>query len=464
MDEQKTIPFDAIVVGAGLSGLQAAYDIQLAGLSCLVLEARDRVGGKTWTRTTKNGKLVDVGAAWINDTNQSKIYDLAKRFNLDLIQQNTNGYCVVQGENGERSTFQYGNNPQFSPEEVANLVGIRELVEDLSHATSEEQRKYDDITFEQWVKEHGGGKKTLSTAAIWTRAMLGCEPSRVTAMYVFDYYKRSGGLLRARSDSKDGAQYLRIRQGTQEISRRLAASLKPNSVLLGSPVVNITQEDDADNIVQTKSGMIYHCKKVIISIPTPLYSKINFLPALPTSKTSLTDKTELGFYAKSILVYREPWWRQSSFCGLSQSFVGPASITRDTSDDTNGQYSLTCFLVGDLGKAWSKLAVKARREAILSQALALFGKNHTKDIYDVVDIVEQDWALEEWSQGAPCPVTGPGILSVFGDQVVRPFGNIHFVGTETAEIWKGYMDGAVRSGERGAKEIIESIKSRDTKL
>ncbi|EEP77281.1 predicted protein [Uncinocarpus reesii 1704] len=203
---------DVIVVGAGLAGLQAAHDIQNAGFSCLVLEARDRVGGKSWTRETKNGKLVDVGAAWINDTNQSKIYALAKRFDLDLIEQNTNGYCVMQEEDGKTILFEYGSVPKFSAQETANMVMIRDLVESICTA-GEIHPQYDEITFEEWINRNGGGRTALATATIWTRAMLGCEPSQASALYILDYYKRLGGLLQARSDRKHGGQYLRIRQG-----------------------------------------------------------------------------------------------------------------------------------------------------------------------------------------------------------------------------------------------------------
>jgi monoamine oxidase len=106
---------DVVVVGAGISGLQAAYDIQKSGLSCVVLEARDRVGGKTLSVSpTKDGNVVDLGAAWINNTNQSKMFTMTKEFGLKTVVQNTVGDVVMQDLDGSVSTFPYGGLPTVS--------------------------------------------------------------------------------------------------------------------------------------------------------------------------------------------------------------------------------------------------------------------------------------------------------------------------------------------------------------
>ncbi len=116
---------DVVVVGGGLSGLQAGYDCQKAGLSTLVLEARDRVGGKTWSVPGANGKgMVELGGAWINDTNQSHIYGLARRFKLDLIQQLTAGDCVVHDLDGSISKFVYGDIPKVCQLYISNIDDV----------------------------------------------------------------------------------------------------------------------------------------------------------------------------------------------------------------------------------------------------------------------------------------------------------------------------------------------------
>lgn len=105
---------DVAIVGAGLAGLSAAYELQRAGLSFIILEARDRVGGKTWSQAVPGGDsaVVDLGEAWINSVNQSKVYTLAKKFGAEILEQNTTGLCVLQDANGDCSTFPYGELPK----------------------------------------------------------------------------------------------------------------------------------------------------------------------------------------------------------------------------------------------------------------------------------------------------------------------------------------------------------------
>jgi monoamine oxidase len=255
--------------------------------------------------------------------------------------------------------------------------------------------------------------------------------------------------------------------GTQSFSKSLAATLPTGSILLSHPVSSISQTSDGYCTVSsgTRSFSI-QCRKVIVSTPTPLYRHISFDPVLPSYKTDITSHTTLGYYAKTLLIYSSPWWRELNLSGVSNSVIGPVGFTRDTCSVDDNQYSLTCFIVASLGRTWSQLSAAERQAQVLKQIATMFGAaapGGAESVPTPVQILEQEWVKEEWIEGAPNPVMALGALSEGGlVRITEPFMNVHFVGTETADVWRGYMDGAVRSGERGAKEVIEALGPEST--
>lgn len=354
------------------------------------------------------------------------------------------------------------------------MVKIRDTIEDLCQMIDLRKpalSNYDSMTLEEFVKHLGGGEIAFQTARVWTKAMLGCEPSEMSALFFLDYCKSGGGLMQTRSDMKNGGQYLRIKNGktaaffsngdysnplagTQSFSKGLAAAMAPGSILLSTPVAKIQQSSEGCTVIAT-TGAVFYGKKVILSVPTPLYKDIKFSPPLSGAKLALTNSTKLGCTSKMILVYDTPWWRSQNLSGMSQSFIGPYTITRDTSNDSAGHYSLTSMPGADAARDWSQLPAHERRAQILAQVAETFGNREAA--YKPVEIFEMEWSKEEYSKGCPCPVMPPNALSKFGHALREPVGDIHFVGTETAYEWKGYMEGAVRSGERGAEEVIEAL-------
>ncbi|KAK6396542.1 hypothetical protein LTR81_025886 [Elasticomyces elasticus] len=461
--QHATEKVDVVVVGAGLSGLQAAVDLQKAGLRVKVLEARDRVGGKTWSQVAQ-GSVCDIGAAWINDTNQSKMFGLAQRYKLDLITQNTQGNIIVDEGVGNHKVHPYGDllADADDKEDIDDIVRVRNIFEstcqqiDISKPVESGialRKDLDNITFEDWIRSLGCREHAVNALTIGARAMLGVEPRDMSALYFLDYCKAGGGYMLMRSDCKDGGQYLRVTEGTQSFSRGLAAELAPGALVLQSPVRSIEQRGGGVRVVSARGT--FEASRVIVSVPTPLYSEIAFDPPLPAEKVAMASSTRLGDYCKMIVFYAKPWWREQGFCGLTQSCHGPFAVTRDTSVDADNHYSLTCFVVGQPARDWILLPPAERQKAILSQITRIFGPFAKVD--EPIDIVEQIWQNEQWSQGCPCPVMGPGMLTKYEDVIRAPTGRVHFVGTETAFEWKGYMEGAVRSGERGAQEVLLTL-------
>lgn len=396
---------DVVVVGAGLSGLQAAVDLHRAGLSVKVLEARDRVGGKTYSKHAQ-GSVCDVGAAWINDTNQSKMYAMAKRFGLDLVTQNTKGNIIVDDGIGRFKTHPYGQLLSNAEDEaqIEEIIRVRDFFEEICQkidinntvASGQQLRKdLDDVTFEEWVRSLGIlHEDTLNALTIGTRAMLGVEPSELSALYFLNYCKSGGGYMQMRSDSKNGGQYLRVAQGTQSFSKGLASDLPADSLVFMSPVRHIEQRGGV--VTVTSARGTYAASRIIVSIPTPLYKEIQFDPPLPPEKLELSKATKLGDYCKSIVFYSKPWWREGNLCGLAQSCHGPFAVTRDSSVDSDGHFSLTCFVVGQPARDWMVLSRSRRDKAVLDQIQKLYGR--VTNVPEPVEIVEQIWRNEQWSQ------------------------------------------------------------------
>ncbi|KAK5957755.1 hypothetical protein OHC33_000944 [Knufia fluminis] len=473
LDNAESLSADVIVVGAGLSGLSAARELSRRGLSCLLLEARDRIGGKTYSKAPPGiVSKIDLGAAWINASNQERTYRLAREVGADLIEQNTSGSVVLQDIDGTRKTFPYGEIPPFDEESRAQAAHIRDQTEldcqtlDINNTQHPER---DNMTFADYCRKHTTNEAALRTANMWTRAMLGQEATDVSALYFLSYCRSGGGLLRMRSDQEHGGQYLRIRQGTQYLSTGLASLLPTDkcAIKLKTRVTSVQQTSDGVSVstsaTATASGSdspaatTYRAKKLISAVPYSMLTSIAFQPQLPDPKNILAKSFNYNSYTKLMLIFRTPFWQKRGYCGLVQSFTGPATIMRDTSIPADNTWVLTTFPCGTSGRAWQALGRKEREQAVLEQI---------GQVFDAADIVKEefitsighDWNEDEFSgRGCPCVSLPPGVLGRVGGALREPVGNIHFAGTETAVVWKGYMEGALRSGERVAEEIVEAL-------
>lgn len=313
-------------------------------------------------------------------------------------------------------------------------------------------KQLDAMSVGEYLRKLNAGPEALATSTIWTRAMLSREPDEVSTLFFLRYLKAGGGLIKMRQDGKDGGQYLRTRQGTQTFCFKLAEALPAGSILLNEAVTSIEQLEL--KVVRVNGKLT--CRKVICTVPPPTVKNISFSPALPEAKQKLLDSYGYRYYQKVMAIFKTPFWVHDGYCGLVSSFKGPVCVMRDTSVPQSDFHVITCFLAGESGRNWSKMSSEQeRKEAVLSQLEGIFGSKARSELLDITGYL---WNDERWA-GYGCPTSSlpPGVLSKVGGELETHVGDVHFAGTETSNVWRGFMEGAARSGEREAAKVLADL-------
>jgi monoamine oxidase len=442
-----------VIVGAGLSGLSAARRLAAAGVSVLVLEARDRVGGRTLSHTTAHGDRVDLGAQWLGPT-QDRLAKLVAELGLHPFPQFNEGRKVLSL--GGTVTQYKSSIPSLSLLGAVDLgITIQRIESLVKEVPLEDPLKarhaaeWDAMTVEMWKRRNvktRGAKALVDTAV---RAVFAAEPDELSLLFFLYYLRHAGGLLRA-SEIKSGAQETRLAEGFQEVSKLLSAALGER-VVLGAPVRAIAQ-DGAGVRVRSDAGEV-RCERVIVAIPPALAGRIDYTPALPALRDQLTQRMPMGSVIKCVVSYKEPFWRQGGYSGEAMGDTGPVKLVFDDSPEDGSHGALVGFFMGNDARKFSGRKPEERRAAAVSAMEKFFGGAAAEPI----DYVDQDWPAEPWSRGCYAGLMAPGVLTHHAAALRAPVGRIHWAGTETARVWMGYMEGAIEAGERAAEEVSAGL-------
>jgi monoamine oxidase len=447
-------PLDVVVVGAGLAGLQAARSLAARGASCVVLEARDRVGGRTLSQDLA-GETVDLGGQWIGPT-QRRLAALAAELGVATFPQFHTGRKLLSW-GGELSSYS-GDLPKLSLAAQLELFltdrrwkkAVREIPPDAPWRAPS-AAEWDGTTLETWKRKHlrSGGARLFVDAVC--RAVLTCEPRDVSLLFFFSYLRWGEG-LESLISIPGGAQQDRFVGGAQQLSTKLAEKISP-PVIVNAAVRGI--EQDAEGVTVHARGNSFRARYAIVALPPALAGRIDYAAPLPARRDQLTSRLPMGSVIKYVAAYERAFWREA---GLSGEVVSDTGITVTTFDDSSadGKHAaLVTFSDGRAARDWSDRSPEERQTAVLDEFVRFFGPQAARPIA----FAEKNWNDDPWSRGCYVGVAGPGTLTACGEALREPCGRLHWSGTETATEWMGYMEGALQAGERAAEEVLARLKN-----
>jgi monoamine oxidase len=441
---------DVVVVGAGLAGLTAARELSGAGLDVRVLEARDRVGGRTLSQSVGEHPedVVELGGQWVGPT-QHEILSLAQDLGIETYLTHATGRNLFEDDRGKLRRYG-GTIPRLGPLVMLDYgradLKLKRLIKRIDPEApweAEDAERLDEQSFATWIRRTARTKTAREALTTVIRAVFSVEPADVSLLHVLFYAAAAGGLDDL-LDTEGGAQQDRLAGGTQQLSVRMAEELAER-VELSAPVRAIRAE--ADGVVAGEVS----ARRAIVAVPPALAGRIEYDPPLPGARDQLTQRMPMGSVIKCMAVYDEPFWREEGLSGQALSLPGPAQVVFDNTPP-NGSPGLIAFLEGRDARELAGVPEAERRDAVLRCFQRLFGRRAAHPVL----YVEKDWSAEPYSRGCYAGVLGPGAWTGYGRQLREPVGRIHWAGTETATRWMGYMDGAIQSGRRAAAEVLRA--------
>jgi monoamine oxidase len=439
---------DVIVIGGGLSGLSAARRLTEAGAQVVLLEARDRVGGRTFHGPIGDRRF-DLGAQFVGPT-QDRVRALAAEFGLQIKPVVTTGKRIWELRH-DRLEFGQGNPPLplgtllDLPHVMGRVDAMATRVGAVSPWDAPDAAALDAQTAASWAAAHSYTENTMDLLTCSTRAVFGADPDELSMLFVA-FYTAQGDSLEMLTNTQGGAQDSIIVGGTQQLALKLAEKL--GAVVRLNQPVSLVRQDEQGVSVTTQAGATLRARHVVIAMPPAAAERLQFDPPLPPARRELQQRAPMGRYFKVIVTYDKPFWRDAGYSGEVASVPGPITASYDD-DPGDGSGALLNFIGGDHALHWRALPPDQQKQAVLDCLARWFGNAALKP----TGYGFNPWGEQRFTGGAPVAVLAPGVLSRLGPALRAPCGRIYWAGTEAAEKWTGYMDGAIRAGEAAAAAV-----------
>jgi len=442
--------YDAIVVGAGYAGLAAGLALQKAGKNILVVEARNRCGGRILTEYFSDQDYTDLGGQWIGPGHE-RMYQLAAEFGIETFHNYDSG----------KSTLLFNNKlklykglipplPLFALLSVDRAIRkINKLAKtiDLEHPyQSEQAAKWDAMSLQDWMNLQMKNETARKMFAIATEAVFATDASTISFLHAL-FYIKSNNYFDYLMNVDKGAQQDRIKGGAQSICIKMAEALG-DSMQYEKIVTHIQQDEEM--VTVSGNDFSYTATQCIVAVPPIVSTQISFTPSIPTAQWQLMNASFMGTVVKCYAVYPSPFWRKQFKNGLVAAPDELTSVVFDNSPFNGSKGILMGFSLAEKAKQLMQHDQATRKEMVKAGFIKMFGPEAANIEY----YTDKSFTEEPFTKGCYAGIFPPGILTQLQTSLATPFQRIHWAGTETSDQFNGYMEGAVRSGERAAKAII----------
>jgi putrescine oxidase len=447
---ERSVETEIVVVGAGIAGLTAASTLAGEGVDVVVVEARDRVGGRVWNIEI-GGEANELGGQWVAPY-QSAMHALLDDLDIGLFPSFRDGEHVYIDPSGNAHRYEGHDAPLGSASEKAfaeaeaKLDVLADELDPEAPWAHPDAAELDATTFEAWLRREVADEMAQDLLRSWLAGGFLAKPAHTFSLLQGLWMIAGAGGTYELFEPDQCLAY-RVVGGSQLIPIRLAERLG-DRVILDAPAREIGWSDGGVEVVSDAATV--RARAVIVAVPPNMTNAIRFRPALPAWRQRMGQDLSQGSINKILAVYETPFWREE---GLSGQGFAPYELVRELYDNSPPSATagvLTTFLAGENAERAGRLSDADRRAAVLEGMAKYVGAG----ALEPVDFIETDWSAQEWTRGAYGTSFGPGGLTRFGEDLRRSIGPIHWACTDIAGVGHIHMEGAVRSGQRAADSCL----------
>ena len=447
-------PAKILVIGAGLSGLVAAYELTRAGHDVTVLEAQRRPGGRVLTlrEPFSDGLYAEAGAARIPD-NHDLTLRYVRHFDLPLVPFQPSKLTRILAVGDQRIRARPDGDVdltrvplKLTPEERSGgLYGLftkylRPALESLGDPAapgwpdSRSMKKYDEMTMARFLEQQGASPGAIDLLE-WPYATAGDD--QTSCLW---------NLREMLYESTETTRY-KIDGGNDRLPKAFAAALK-EKIRYGCPVVRIEQDANKVRVVAMEAGArhVFEADRLICTIPFPALRKMDIQPALSTGKRKTIAELTYDTITRVTLQCRTRFWEKDGYNGFGVSDL-PQEIWHPTFDQPGPRGLLVSYMSSGIGERAGAMDPDERMAFVVRE----MNKVHPGLLENFEGGFAKVWHADPWAGGA-IALPSPGQMTGLCMGIEKPEGRVHFAG-EHASRWSGWMQGALQSGLRAAREV-----------